>query len=74
MIFSNQKYSQSKTLEKLSEITRRLAQLFPRLRNEGQGWKDSIRHNLSKYSCFEKEKNNLLKNRGEIFNRIINEY
>lgn len=54
-----------KTEEKLSEITRRLTQLFPRLRNEGQGWKDSIRHNLSKYPCFEKAKTQFVKNRGK---------
>ncbi|KAJ6661491.1 hypothetical protein lerEdw1_014400 [Lerista edwardsae] len=39
---------------KLSQIIREISTLFPFFQEGYQGWKDSIRHNLSSNSCFHK--------------------
>ncbi|KAJ1195077.1 hypothetical protein NDU88_004360 [Pleurodeles waltl] len=39
---------------KLSQIVKDIATLFPFFKGDYQGWKDSIRHNLSFNDCFQK--------------------
>ncbi|KAM4701956.1 forkhead activin signal transducer 3-like [Discoglossus pictus] len=39
---------------KLSQILQEISLIFPVLNGEYQGWKDSIRHNLSSNDCFKK--------------------
>ncbi|XP_029443077.1 forkhead box protein H1 [Rhinatrema bivittatum] len=39
---------------KLSQILREISSLFPFFKGDYQGWKDSIRHNLSSNDCFQK--------------------
>ena len=37
----------------LNEIVERIGQMFPLVHSGHTGWRDSIRHTLSKYECFE---------------------
>ena len=37
---------------RLSEILKRICEMFPFFKNSYAGWKDSIRHNLSNNECF----------------------
>ncbi|XP_069477888.1 forkhead box protein H1-like [Ambystoma mexicanum] len=39
---------------KLSQILKEISTLFPLFKGDYQGWKDSIRHNLSSNNCFQK--------------------
>ncbi|XP_075436981.1 LOW QUALITY PROTEIN: forkhead activin signal transducer 3-like [Ascaphus truei] len=39
---------------KLSQILKEISSLFPFFKGDYQGWKDSIRHNLSSNDCFRK--------------------
>nr|AUR44898.1 foxh1 [Andrias davidianus] len=39
---------------KLSQILKEISTLFPFFKGDYQGWKDSIRHNLSSNDCFQK--------------------
>nr|XP_039266721.1 uncharacterized protein LOC120342102 [Styela clava] len=39
---------------KLSEILSKISTMFPFFKGEYQGWRDSVRHNLSQNSCFKK--------------------
>ncbi|KAG8134071.1 hypothetical protein E2320_011799 [Naja naja] len=42
----------------LSQIIKEISNLFPFFKEGYQGWKDSIRHNLSANDCFQKAKGN----------------
>uniref|UniRef100_H2ZDW9 Fork-head domain-containing protein n=1 Tax=Ciona savignyi TaxID=51511 RepID=H2ZDW9_CIOSA len=39
---------------KLSDILSRISSMFPFFKGEYQGWRDSVRHNLSQNKCFKK--------------------
>ncbi|CAI9550495.1 unnamed protein product [Staurois parvus] len=39
---------------KLSQILQELSSIFPFFKGDYQGWKDSVRHNLSSNDCFRK--------------------
>lgn len=45
--------SSSNKRMRLSEIVDRLGEMFPVMRSGNLGWRDSIRHNLSKSKCFQ---------------------
>ncbi|CAK8673381.1 unnamed protein product [Clavelina lepadiformis] len=46
--------SSSTKMLKLSEILTRISAMFPFFKGEYQGWRDSVRHNLSQNKCFKK--------------------
>merc|ERR1719322_2360993 len=52
--------SKNKRLQ-LSQILARIAEMFPFFRGQYQGWRDSIRHNLSQFECFIKTLKNPFK-------------
>lgn len=50
--------SKNKRLQ-LAQILTRISEMFPFFRGAYQGWRDSIRHNLSQFECFIKVSLNL---------------
>nr|CAB3246903.1 FoxH-a [Phallusia mammillata] len=46
--------SSTNKMLKLSEILSRISTMFPFFKGEYQGWRDSVRHNLSQNKCFKK--------------------
>ena len=39
---------------RLNQILKRISEMFPFFQGQYQGWRDSVRHNLSQNECFQK--------------------